>query len=64
MIVRGVMLYGNLLTGEPMRPVWRLECPDCTVIVAVNMDDLVGGWDLWRLQNEKDTDTEANDIPF
>lgn len=51
----GVMLSGNVLTNEPQRPVRRLECPDCLVIVAGEIDE-EEGWQKWVAQGNKRPD--------
>lgn len=50
-INRGVMLVGNVLTGEKLSPAWRMECPDCVVIVSSPVEDQDHGWALWKEQN-------------
>jgi len=64
MIERGVMLQGNVLLRAKPHPVWRLECPDCEVLVGLEMDDQDEGWRLWEAQNAKLRADRDNDIPF
>lgn len=59
----GVMLYGNVLTDEPQRPVARRDCPDCLVLVAGDIDE-EEGWRQWEAQGNKRLDTLANAAPL
>jgi len=58
----GVMLYGNVFTNEPQRPVVRWECPNCLILVAGDID-AEEGWRQWDAQGNKRPDTQASAAP-
>ena len=47
---KGVMLMGNVLTGEPSKPVGRNECAFCLIICADETIDVAWGWQQWAAQ--------------
>jgi hypothetical protein len=53
MLMNGVLLAGNVLTGEPSRPVGQWDCPDCLVIVSDHSIDEEWGWQQWERQGNK-----------
>ncbi len=49
----GVILVGNILTGEPMKPAARFDCPHCYVMISNSHIDTEWGWQQWEAQGNK-----------
>lgn len=53
MIFKGVMLQGNVLTGEKSTPRGRWDCKPCQAIVSDDRIDPEWGWQQWERQGGK-----------
>lgn len=58
LVRNGVTLYGNVLTGEPFRPMARWDCPKCLVMVTSEID-MAEGWRQWEAQGNKRPEPQA-----